>query len=88
VVRQPATAVLDIASSDFLREQIGTVARIHRHFDLPFTPAHRDRMTTFLAEHGQDRRGTHDYSLEHFQLDADEIRRSLGTYIERFGDQL
>ena len=81
-------AVLDVSFSDFLTDQLGMVERIHRHFDLPFTDEHRHRMATFLDDHAQDRHGRHDYSLEHFDLDADAIRSSFATYLDRFSEQL
>jgi len=81
----PADRFLDIRYTDLVRDPLGMVRRIYRHFGLPLTPAAEDRMRRFLAENPKDKHGRHVYSLAQFGLDADVERERYQVYRDRFG---
>jgi len=79
-------AILDVPFRDVVSDPVGLVERIHDHFGLPFDPVHRDRIVHHLANQPDHRPGGHQYSLEHFGHDPDEIAKRFSSYYDRFGD--
>lgn len=80
----PAGQFLDVHYTQLLRDPIGTVRTIYRHYDLPFTAEAEARMRDFLAENPKDKHGRHRYTLADFGLDADEERARYARYRRRF----
>jgi len=83
--RVPAGQVLDVGYPELVDDPIGTVRKVYGHFDRPFTQAAETRMRAFLAEHGKDKHGRHEYTLEQFGLDPEEEIERYRAYSERFG---
>jgi hypothetical protein len=83
--RVPSGHFADVRYPDLMRDPIGTVRQLYRHFDLPWRPGFEERMRRFLAENPKDKHGRHSYSLAEFGLDADEERARYRAYRERFG---
>jgi hypothetical protein len=81
----PADRFADVQYTNLVRDPIGTVRRLYRHFGGSLTPAAESRMRAFLAESPKDKHGTHHYSLAQFGFDADEERQRYRAYRERFG---
>jgi hypothetical protein len=81
----PAERFLDVMYADLVRDPIGTVRRVYRHFGLPVTEAFETRMRRFLTENPKDKHGQHQYTLDQFGLDRDEERERYRAYRERFG---
>ena len=81
----PAERFFDVRYADLVRDPLGTVRRIYRHFDLVLTPAAEERMRRFLAQHPKDKHGRHSYTLAEFGLDPDEESARYRSYCERFG---
>jgi hypothetical protein len=76
---------LDVMYVDLVRDPIGTVQRVYRHFGLPLTKAFEVRMRRFLAENPKDKHGQHQYTLAQFGLDREEESERYRAYRERFG---
>jgi len=62
------------------RDPVGTVRRIHAHFDPPYDPGTDARIGAWLARNPQHKHGVHRYSLEQFGLDAEAVRRRFAAY--------
>jgi Sulfotransferase family len=75
--------ILDIAFQDTATDPIGTVERVHHHFDLPFTDDHAARMHQFIKDHPK---GDHKYSPPDCGFDATMLRARFPAYYERFGE--
>ena len=55
------------------------------NFGIPLSEAARSRMGRFLADNPKDKHGPHQYSLEAFGLDVDDLSRRFKAYREHFG---
>jgi hypothetical protein len=78
--------ILDIAYSDVVANPVGTVARIHKHFGLPFTLDHERRIRLKMELDQRERTEPHRYAAEDFGLDTDsddfaEYRKVFGHLI-------
>ena len=75
----------DVQYADLVRDPVGTVAAIYRHFDLPWTPAVREAVE---AEDAASRSGhrapSHRYTLADFGVAEDEVDARFAAYTERF----
>lgn len=76
---------LDVHYHELTRDPIGTVRRIYERFNRPLSATAEARMRRFLVENPKNKHGRHQYSLEMFGLDADELRGRCKTYCEYFG---
>ncbi len=77
--------LLDIQYLDLVRDPMGMVQRIYKHFDLELTGAAETAMQRFLAEHPKDKGGVHRYSLETFGIDPEVERGRFQSYLDCFG---
>jgi hypothetical protein len=80
----PPERFLDVMYVDLVRDPIGVVRRVYRHFDLLLTEAFETRMRRFLAENPKDKHGQHQYTLAQFGLDREEESERYRAYRERF----
>jgi hypothetical protein len=76
--------ILDISYRHLVQDPVGTVARIHAHFNLPFTAAFEVRLRSYLADHPKGKHGTHRYSPEQFGLSREELNERFAGYRSRF----
>lgn len=81
----PPERSLDVAFSEYMADQVGTLERIYDLAALPVTDAARRGWRTYLADHPRDRHGKVLYELEPFGLDPAERRVALAPYAQRFG---
>jgi hypothetical protein len=77
-------SIYDIQYNDQLRDPVGTMRKLYKHFDEPFTPAAETRMTQLMTENPKDKHGKHVYTLEEFGLTAAGVRKHFRNYCERF----
>lgn len=75
----------DVHYGDLMRDPLSEIARIYRHFDMPFDDVARDAVTAWLAANPQDKHGRHRYGPAQFGLDAGQLRERFAAYIARFG---
>jgi hypothetical protein len=78
----------DVRFDEFMADDLATVRRIYALADEPVTAEAEAAWASFMATHPRGVHGTVEYDLAQFGLDADEIRRACGFYIERFGIRL
>jgi hypothetical protein len=77
--------LFNVLYADLVRDPMGVVRLIYRHFDMELTNQTEMAMMRFLAENPQNKHGAHHYSLEEFGLDRDAERRRFGLYTSFFG---
>lgn len=77
--------VCDVHYGDLMRDPLGEVERIYRHFGMEFDHASRAGVAGWLAANPQDKHGRHAYRPEQFGLDAQGLRERFGSYIDRYG---
>jgi hypothetical protein len=83
--RIPAERFLDVHYPDLVADPLGTVRRVYERFGLPLSEEAERRIRGHLAEQAQERNGQHEYSLEEFALDPEEIAVPFKKYREHFG---
>ncbi len=76
--------VIDVQYQAFLADPIGTIATLYDRWGVELTPAAEARMRAFLADHAQDRHGTHRYALADTGLVEGELRERARRYTEYF----
>ena len=68
-----------------MADDMAMVGRIYELAGLPLDTRAKESMASFMATHPRGVHGTVVYDLSQFGLDADERRRALAFYTERFG---
>lgn len=76
--------ILDVHYGDLLRDPIGIVANIYRHFGLELTEAARGAMRMHLETHRQNRHGVHRYALSDWGLTERDIEQNFSAYIDHY----
>ena len=79
-------AVFDLPFEEVQADPAAAAARVHDHFNLPLSEAHRKRMSAFLAEHRLGSGGAQRYTFEEYGIDPDAIRARFPAYCARFAD--
>jgi hypothetical protein len=75
---------LDIGYREVIEDPVGAVRRIHRHFDLPFSAVHEERIRAKLAQDRAERTEPHHYTPEQFGIEPGMT--DFPDYKEAFGD--
>ena len=76
--------VVDVFHSDLGRDPAGSVEKIYRHFDIPFSRTARKRMQVWLRDNPRSRFGSHVCDAAELNLDPDRERERFGFYLNRF----
>jgi hypothetical protein len=76
---------MDVRFDEFMRDDLAMVRRIYALAQQPVTRDAEAAWAAFMAVHPRGAYGTVEYDLAQLGLDAREIRKSCGSYIERFG---
>lgn len=79
-----AERFVDVTHDEFVAEPVRVARRIYGHFGLDFGEAVRSRMEAHVAANPRGKHGVHDYSLEEYGLDPDQVRARFAAYIDRF----
>lgn len=77
-------SIYDLQYADVMRDPIGELKKLYRHFDEPFTAQAETAMQAYLASNPQGKHGRHTYSLEDYGLTKEQIRTRYRDYCERF----
>lgn len=80
-------SVVHIPYQQLIDEPIRAIEHIYSSARLEFSNEARSRMNGFTREQPQGKHGAHSYGLLEFGLDAEEIRGSFKSYIDRFDIQ-
>ena len=74
----------DVRFDDLNSDPVGTVERAYSEIGVTLGDDGRRAMAEWAGEHHRGDRGTHEYSLDEFRLEATEVRARFGDYLERF----
>ncbi len=83
-VLDPAQTI-DVRFDEFMADDVAMVERVYEVAGQPMTDTARGAMARFMEEHPRGRFGGVHYDLAEFGIDAEERRRALTFYVERFG---
>jgi hypothetical protein len=78
--RIPTGQLIDIAFEDLKRDPLSTVARIHHHFGLPWSPEVSRAVQTEVEARPRNRHGAHRYELADFGLSRGLIAELFDNY--------
>lgn len=80
---QDSSGICDVHYTRLMRDPVGTVADIYRHFDMSFSDQARASVEAWLRANPQNKHGVHAYTPEQFGLDAGNIRERFSFYLDR-----
>lgn len=75
---------VDVHFQSLLKDPVETLRRAYGAMKRDFTPAHAERIRTYLAEKPRGKFGVHRYSPEEWGFTKEELRSGLAPYIEAF----
>ena len=78
------TRFVDVGYRQFVKDPIGAVERIYDAFKLELAPRTVDAMRKHVADHPQNKHGTHKYTLDDYGLTAEMVTARMARYVERF----
>ncbi|MES2262043.1 MAG: sulfotransferase [Pseudomonadota bacterium] len=79
----PAERFLDIRFEDTVSDPFGVIESVYRFAGIDFTEPVRAAMRAWLMQNRRDRRAAHDYTLEQFGLDEEQLKRDFAPYRAR-----
>ena len=79
-----AHQIADLRFNDFMKDPLAAVEGIYQRFGWPIDDDVRHRMKTFLDNNPRDKHGTHQYTLEMFDLSPDQVKERTASYADRF----
>lgn len=80
-ILQKEDQIIDLQFEDFATDQIGTVKKIYEKFNLELTTNTIQRFKNFLKSNPKGINGNHNYNLETFGLNRDDIVYQYRDYI-------
>ena len=80
--RIPTGQLIDISFSDLRQDPLGTVARIHSHFGIPWKPQVAQRVQAEIDNRKQGRHGAHKYGLDDFGLSRESVQQQFKAYLD------
>lgn len=79
-----AERILDIQYNDFINDSQAVADGIYQHFSLPYSDATRQLIASYIADHPRGKHGSHDYQLEQFGLNEQQVLDRFAGYIDEF----
>jgi len=79
-------AVFDLPFNEVQADPAAAAERVHEHFGLAMSDAHRTRMASFLEEHRLGSHGSQRYGFAEYGVDPETIRARFPGYCERFAE--
>ncbi len=77
-------SIYDVQYAEVMRDPIGAIKKIYKHFDEPFTAEAEAAMHAFMQSNPQGKHGRHTYALEDYGLSKEQVRARYKDYCERF----
>lgn len=74
--------IVDVQFETFNQDQLSVVDSLYERFGWNLHPEDRKRMQQFLDEQPRGKHGVHEYSLEEFGLQPDELKTRFADYFE------
>jgi hypothetical protein len=80
----PAAQVCDVHFHEFVKDDVATVRQVFEFSGQPWSEAAQRAIRSYMDASPRGRHGSIDYRLKDVGLEADERRRALRFYQERF----
>jgi hypothetical protein len=77
-------SIYDLHYADLMRDPVGELKKLYRHFSEPFSAEAEQAMIAFMNNNRQDKHGRHTYSVEDYGLTREQVRAHYRDYCERF----
>lgn len=81
----PVEQIYDLRYADLVRDPVEALRACYEHHALPFSNAHASGIRHYLAAKPKGKHGKHDYALEEFGLDSDELGAMFSRYQAHYG---
>ncbi len=82
--RHDPARFVDVTHDDFVDDSLAVVRRIYDRFGMPVTDAAEGAFEAHVAANPRGKHGKHEYSLEEYGLDPQQVRERFAPYVERF----
>jgi len=77
-------SIYDLQYAAVMRDPIGEMKKLYRHFGEPLTPTAEAAMQAYLADNPQGKHGKHVYTLEEYGLSKAQVREHFREYCRKF----
>ena len=77
-------SILDVQYADTMRDPMGVVRGIYRHFDEPLSDEAEAAMLAYLAANPKGKHGSHSYDLAEYGLSKEGVHERFKDYIESY----
>lgn len=74
----------DVHFEAFTADPLGTVSAAYDKLGMTLGDEARRRMTAWAADHARGAHGVHDYAMDTFGIDPDDVRERFSFYVEHF----
>ncbi len=83
--RNDAALFVDVAHDDLVDRPMDVVEKIYGQFEMPIDASTSTMLEAHAAANPKGRHGVHEYNLDEWGLDENQVRRRFAEYTERFG---
>ncbi len=77
-------SIYDMQYADVVRDPIGEIKKVYKHFDEPLSAEAEAAMNAFMQNNQQGKHGKHTYALEDYGLSKEQVRAHYKDYTDRF----
>jgi len=81
----PSLQVYDLLYADLVRDPVKAIHACYAHLGFPLSFELSSTVRDYLAAKPKGKHGTHEYSLEEFGLDSDQLGRAFAPYQAHYG---
>jgi len=74
--------IIDLKFEEFVKDQVGLARQIYDHFGWELSEDTVKKFLEFLRNNPKDKHGKHEYRLDDFGLEEDEVNRLFSTYLD------
>jgi len=74
----------DLAFDELQVDPVGALGAAYERIGVPFSDASRRAVSGWAGSHEPGSHGSHTYDLADFGLEAEQVRRTFGPYLEQF----
>jgi hypothetical protein len=75
---------VDVQYNDIVEDPISIVRNIYHQFNMPYTMEFEDRMKRWIEDNRQGKHGRHEYSLEMYNMERDEVLKEWKDYTQTY----
>jgi hypothetical protein len=80
----PPSQVVDLQFAAFMRDPLATIRELYAKLDVELPATAETAMRDFLASHGREKHGAHEYTFADTCLDEAEVRERCRRYTDYF----